>query len=212
MKVKLLGSLSSKGRTKFSLRASKGTTLRALLEGIKEGELFPGNPNLIVFINGIEFHMLGGYDATVNDSDEITILPAAHGGSGFSVWMLEGNADATAHRGATLVRCRRACLNDMGHVYFVAMQTWYALAHGELLANKPEVDFLLRLSRQKRISLAVERCGATGGGNDDVVTVCFGDEGAMRSMAPAERATIVPEAGAGDAQLTMAEESALTAI
>ncbi|MDG7036124.1 MAG: MoaD/ThiS family protein [Nitrososphaerota archaeon] len=210
MKIKLLGSLSYKGRTRFNVRTQGPIKLKALLEKIPNGELTPGNPNLIVFINGVEFHMLGGYDAIVSESDEVTILPAAHGGSGFSVRISDNDTGVTAQKGVISVRCSRSCLRYMGHVYFTALQTWYALANDELIAKKPEVDYLMRLSRQRRISLAVKRCGAEGKPNKDVVTVSFGEYDMIGLMMPSKNITILPETG--EDALIMGEESALTAI
>ncbi|MCL4340299.1 MAG: MoaD/ThiS family protein [Thaumarchaeota archaeon] len=210
MKIKLLGSLSYKGRTRFNVRTQGPITLKALLKRIQNGELTPGNPNLIVFINGVEFHMLGGYDALVNVSDEVTILPAAHGGSGFSVRIFDEDAYIIAQKGVINVRCSRSCLRYMGLLYFTALQTWHALANDELIAKKPEVDFLMRLSRQRRISLAIKRCGAEGKPNKDVVTVSFGEYDKMDLMTPSKNIEILPETG--ENTLIMSEESALTAI
>lgn len=43
----------------------------------RSGEI---RPDIIVFINGRDFNLLGGKNAKINDGDEIIILPSVHGG------------------------------------------------------------------------------------------------------------------------------------
>ena len=45
----------------------------------------------------------------------------------------------------------------------VAAQTFASLESGQLLANKPEMDLLLRLARTAQISQAIQRVGARRG-------------------------------------------------
>lgn len=39
------------------------------------------NTSYIVFVNGVDFMIVGGYDYEVRDGDKLTFIPISHGGS-----------------------------------------------------------------------------------------------------------------------------------
>ncbi len=82
MKVKFYGSLTRGIGDETIINMPEGSTLNDLLKQLnqKNSEISPDNPNLIIFINDAESHLLGGMKAKLNDNDTVSILPAAHGG------------------------------------------------------------------------------------------------------------------------------------
>ncbi|MDG6932986.1 MAG: MoaD/ThiS family protein [Nitrososphaerota archaeon] len=82
MKVKFYGSLSKGIGGEITVDMPAGSTLSDLLKQLhqKNPEISPDNPDLIIFINDAESHLSGGLKAKLNESDAVSILPAAHGG------------------------------------------------------------------------------------------------------------------------------------
>jgi len=82
VKVKLYGSLIQGIGNEIDINMPSSSTLMDLLNFLSKNnsEINPENPNLIIFINDAEAHLYGGLKAKLNDSDVISILPAAHGG------------------------------------------------------------------------------------------------------------------------------------
>ncbi|MGC8568719.1 MAG: hypothetical protein ACP5LW_01770 [Nitrososphaeria archaeon] len=66
------------------------------------------------------------------------------------------------------VEIKGDCIKSLGALMLIAEQTLFAMKNGELLARKPELDFLMRLAGTDQIFLAQERCG----GKDNVIYVC----------------------------------------
>jgi len=67
-----------------------------------------------------------------------------------------------------MVKIKGDCVKSLGALVLIAEQTIFAMKNGELLARKPELDFLMRLAGTDQIFLAQERCG----GNDHEIYVC----------------------------------------
>ncbi len=82
VKVKFYGSLSKGIGGEITVDMPAGSTLSDLLKQLhqKNPEISPDNPDLIIFINDAESHLSGGLKAKLNESDAVSILPAAHGG------------------------------------------------------------------------------------------------------------------------------------
>ena len=82
VKVKFYGSLSKGIGSEITVDMPAGSTLSDLLKQLhqKNPEISPDNPDLIIFINDAESHLSGGLKAKLNESDAVSILPAAHGG------------------------------------------------------------------------------------------------------------------------------------
>lgn len=91
VKIELYGFLRNLTRTKdVIIEAPEGSTLRELLlitsskipelrEAISsDGQL---KPYFMLFVNGVDYELLGGYDYVVRDGDSLQLLPISHGGS-----------------------------------------------------------------------------------------------------------------------------------
>ncbi len=172
IKVKLLGSFAQGIGKEVELPASDVKKVRDVLERFKgrNPEVYPGNPNVIVLVNGVEVGVLKGLDTELKDGDEVVLLPAAHGGSGvacLSVQPQEGLLEVLdrirRETGAIVQVCSAECILSRRHVELVALQTMKALEDGELLAEKPEMDFLMRISLEDQIDKAIRKCGYKGG-------------------------------------------------
>ncbi len=59
------------------------------------------------------------------------------------------------------VNIKNECIQNIGFIYLVAMQTIFALQNGELLAKTPEIDFLMRIAKTNQIFKAKKRCSAS---------------------------------------------------
>jgi len=70
------------------------------------------------------------------------------------------------------VNLKAGCIKKPGVLYLVALQTIFAIKKGELLAKKPEIDFLMRLARTDQIFLAKKICD----GSDHTVYIIEGDD------------------------------------
>ncbi|MFP3165833.1 MAG: hypothetical protein RXR36_00910 [Nitrososphaeria archaeon] len=70
------------------------------------------------------------------------------------------------------VNLKDECVKKPGVLYLVALQTIFAIQNGELLAKKPEIDFLMRLARTDQIFLAKKICG----GSDHTVYIIEKDD------------------------------------
>lgn len=71
-----------------------------------------------------------------------------------------------------MVNLRDECLKKPGVLYLVALQTMFAMQKGELLAKKPEIDFLMRLAKTDQIFLAKKICSGT----DHIVYIIESDD------------------------------------
>ncbi|MGC8568718.1 MAG: MoaD/ThiS family protein [Nitrososphaeria archaeon] len=82
MKIKLYGSLSRKLGKELDYSVDGSKTLENILDDLSktEPDLKPGNPNVLIFVNDVELSLIGGLKYRPKDSDEIKILPVAHGG------------------------------------------------------------------------------------------------------------------------------------
>jgi molybdopterin converting factor small subunit/tRNA threonylcarbamoyladenosine modification (KEOPS) complex Cgi121 subunit len=186
IKVKLLGSFSQ-GIGK-EIEVEGVTDVLGLLERFrgKNRELYPENPNIIVLVNGIEVGVLNGLKTKLKDGDEVIILPAAHGGStpdfrfkafrvkGLSIDRLEEVRKGL--RSVIIQACGTECVYSYQQLYYLALQTWEAIDRKELLAEKPEMDFLLRLAIDDQITSSVKLCGLHG---QEGFLVIFGKEEAV---------------------------------
>ncbi|MCS7098554.1 MAG: MoaD family protein [Candidatus Methanomethyliaceae archaeon] len=91
VKVRYLAVLKGLSKEPIKEVSINGDSLLNLLEFLKSIEneelklrLFDKSgeirPDIIIFINGRDFNLLGGKNSKINDGDEITILPSVHGG------------------------------------------------------------------------------------------------------------------------------------
>lgn len=181
IRVKLLGSFIHGIGKEVEVSAENVKKVRDLLELLKgrNPEVYPGNPNVIVLVNGVEVGVLKGLDTELKDGDEVVLLPAAHGGSNvicLSVQPQEGLLEVLERirkeSGAIVQVCSAECILSLTHAELIARQTIKALEDGELLADKPEVDFLMRVSLEDQISRAMKKCGYKGGPS---LLIIFGD-------------------------------------
>ena len=171
IKVKLLGSFAQGIGKEVELPASEVRKVRDVLERFKgrNPEVYPGNPNVIVLVNGVEVGVLKGLDTELKEGDEVVLLPAAHGGSGATCLFVQPQEDLLKildrirrDTGAIVQVCSAECVLSKRHVELIAFQTVKALEDGELLAEKPEMDFLLRISLEDQINKAIKKCGYKG--------------------------------------------------
>lgn len=171
IKVKLLGSFARGIGKEVELSASEAKKVRDLLERFKgrNPEVYPGNPNIIVLVNGVEVGVLRGLDTELKDGDEVVLLPAAHGGSGIVCLSVQPQKDLLEivdrirkDTGAIIQVCSAECVLSKKHVELIALQTMKALEDEELLAEKPEMDFLVRISLEDQINKAIKKCGYKG--------------------------------------------------
>lgn len=186
IKVRLLGSFSQ-GIGK-EVKVNEVNDVLDLLERFRgrNRELYPENPNIIVLVNGVEVGVLNGLKTKLKDGDEVTILPAAHGGSTsdfcFKAFRAEGltiDRLEEVRRGMDSViiqACSKKCVYSYQQLYYLALQTWEALNRNELLAEKPEIDYLLRLAIDDQITSSVKLCGLHG---QEGFLVIFGKEEAV---------------------------------
>ena len=65
------------------------------------------------------------------------------------------------------VNVKNKCLKRPQVLYLLALQTIYAIKNDELLAKRPEIDFLLRLAKTDQIYQAKDLCS----GNDHTIYV-----------------------------------------
>jgi tRNA threonylcarbamoyladenosine modification (KEOPS) complex Cgi121 subunit len=90
-------------------------------------------------------------------------------------------------------------------IEFIAAQTFQASSSGGLLANKPEIDFLLRLAGTTQISKAIRDAGAKPG--DPFVLVVAGRTRLRRP--PDLDGTELPRRELTEAELQRVEKAAL---
>ena len=181
IKVKLLGSFTQGIGKEVDMPSKEVRTVKDVLERLRgrNSEVYPGNPNIIILVNGVEVGVLKGLDTELKDGDKVVLLPAAHGGSVvtcFSVepqdGLLEKVEEIRRESGAIVQVCLANCLFSERQVEMLALQTIYALKHGELLADKAEMDFLMRVSLEDQIDKAIEKCGYKG---RETILVIFGE-------------------------------------
>ncbi|MDE1852810.1 MAG: hypothetical protein KGI38_03565 [Thaumarchaeota archaeon] len=70
---------------------------------------------------------------------------------------------ASANPGALVLAARAGSVRNEFLVEMLAAQTFQAMSSGSLLANKPEIDLLLRLAGTTQISRAIEDHGTRPG-------------------------------------------------
>lgn len=171
IRVKLLGSFVQGIGKEVELPAEKVKRVKDILERFKgrNPEIYPGNPNIIVLVNGVEAGVLKGLDTELKDGDEVVLLPAAHGGSSIICFLVQPQKNLLEvidrirkESGAIVQICSAECILSGRHIELVAHQTIKALKDGELLADKPEVDFLMRISLEDQINKAIKKCGYKG--------------------------------------------------
>ena len=83
MKIRFFGSISQTRELDLTLEGEK-----ELLDVIRGNEVLKKNlllnnsirPDVLVLINGIDYRLLGGSKAKLNEGDEIVIIPINHGG------------------------------------------------------------------------------------------------------------------------------------
>lgn len=187
IRVKVYGSLSRGVGKELEVDGEAGRTLAELLSelGSKNREISPDNPDIIIFVNGVEAHLLGGLKYRLKDGDEVAILPAAHGGEEAPrVHVCLGSPDSEV---LFSVSVKPECAGSEGLLTLIAHQVYYAYTRGEMRSRKPEVEFLLRLAATDQISEAISRCA---GGL--AVYVCRGEREVRITKDDLERA----EAGA----------------
>ncbi|MEM1681247.1 MAG: MoaD/ThiS family protein [Sulfolobales archaeon] len=91
VKIELYGFLRNLAGTKdVVIEVPEGSTLRELLfitsskiPGLREAISPDGQlkPYFMLFINEVDYELLGGYDYVVRDGDSLQLLPISHGGS-----------------------------------------------------------------------------------------------------------------------------------
>ena len=89
MKVVFLGGLKRIAGESVELSVEKPTKLRDLIKLLSEklpkvteflDSVKGVKPGFLMFINGIDYSLLGGVDATIDDDDVIHVVPVNHGG------------------------------------------------------------------------------------------------------------------------------------
>ncbi|RLE47469.1 MAG: hypothetical protein DRJ31_08815 [Candidatus Methanomethylicota archaeon] len=173
VKVKLLGSLAKGVGREVDIKIEGEIKVRDLIEKFrgKNRELYPENPNIIVLVNGIEIGVLNKLDTTIKNEDEVILLPAAHGGAEVHVraYLVEPHPnildelnEIRKKTNAIVQIVDPSCVASLDHIRLIAFQTWEAMKNDELMAEKPEIDLLMRFALTDQINLAIERCGYKG--------------------------------------------------
>jgi len=89
MKIVFLGGLKRLAGESIELTIEKPVKLRDLINMLLEK--LPGasefldpvkgvKPGFLMFINGVDYSLLGGIDATIDNDDVIHVVPVNHGG------------------------------------------------------------------------------------------------------------------------------------
>ncbi len=169
IRVKLYGSVSKGIGKELVLEGGAGKEVHELLSelSVKNRDLSPDNPDLIIFINGVEAHLLGGLKYRLKDGDELSVMPAAHGGS--EAPQVKACIGQPAGEVLFKVLVKPECITSEGLLTLLATQVYYAYLRNEMKGRKPEIEFLLRLAGTDQINDAIKRCGG-----DVEVYVCRG--------------------------------------
>ena len=112
---------------------------------------------------------------------------------------------ADANPGSMVQAAKEELLRNESFVELLAAQTLQAESSGGLLANKPEIDFLLRLAGTTQISRAIRDAGAKSG--DQFVLVVAGRSVVRRPSGFGGKE--LPRLGLTDSELARIEKAAL---
>ncbi len=92
LKVKFVGALRHiSGKTQLSVNTQEAATVQQLVETLsrqipelshtlRSQELNDPRSNTLILVNGREISVLGGYEAQLEDGDEVVFIPVVHGG------------------------------------------------------------------------------------------------------------------------------------
>ncbi len=195
IRVRLLGGAKrSIGREYVDINADR-LSVRELLSFLasmsNDPSIFTYN-NIIVVINGAEASLLGGLDAVISSNDKVSVLTVVHGGCNERYEMVRLGRDelyVMLFTFTALIDDPIRFLMDIKgmdntlhiqvvntdnilgreHVVEVVKQSIEAERRGVLLAERVEMDMLLRLAYTDQIARAIEVVGLRHGINNAMV-------------------------------------------
>ncbi|MCS7107913.1 MAG: hypothetical protein NZ911_00715 [Sulfolobales archaeon] len=161
------------------------------------------NTSYIVFINGVDFMVVNGYDYVVKDGDKLTFIPISHGGSYVpdvkEVWSnLRGELgkvvlsiyEVSYDDALKLVRDLdkfqiEDCITQIlpstliisdKQLLLASLLTFKAIDEGRNLSKKPYIEFLLRLFSNRQIFEVVNKLKEIKSSSYLLIRVCRGSK------------------------------------
>ncbi len=157
------------------------------------------NTSYMVFVNDVDFMLVGGYDYEVSEGDKLTFIPISHGGSNAAnvdeVWgklcadlsrielavseirrdealKLINEIDEVQVEGCiTQVLPSTLVLSDK-QILLASLLTFKAIEEGRNISRKPHIEFLLRLFSNRQISDVVNMIKDVRSSKYYVIRVC----------------------------------------
>jgi len=158
--------------------ASVAEILQFLVSISSESSLLNPN-NLIVAINGVDSSALQGRQSLARSGDTVTVVTVVHGGADYTIdgnhvliigiRSVEGNAGKlvdrlrSEHKNLSIQALQADAVYGTEHPLEILRMTLEIEKRKIMLANSPEVEFLLRLACTDQISEAIERVGLKSG-------------------------------------------------
>ncbi len=169
------------------------------------------NTSYVVFVNDVDFMVVGGYDYEVRDGDKITFIPISHGGlhtGNFKEVLGKLYEDLSRMRlslrelccedALTLIRdidrmqvdgCITQILPSTlimsdKQLLLASLLTFKAIEGGKSISRKPYIEFLLRLFSKRQINEVINMLKTIKSDSYLLIRVCKGAEVLARSSHP----------------------------
>lgn len=163
----------------------------------------------ILFINGVDYMLLGGYDYRVRDGDVLTFIPISHGGSNTKdikrVWGLLTNKlnsiklevyeiskdeasqiikdlDKYQFRGCITQVLPKCLVISDKQLLLASLLTFKAIERNEMISKKQHIEFLIRLFSNRQINEVIKFIGRVNSEKYLLVTVCSEQEGRHKDV------------------------------
>lgn len=163
----------------------------------------------ILFINGVDYMLLGGYDYRVRDGDVLTFIPISHGGSNTEdikrVWDLLTNKlnsiklevyeiskdeasqiikdlDKYQFRGCIIQVLPKCLVISDKQLLLASLLTFKAIERNEMISKKQHIEFLIRLFSNRQINEVIKFISRVNSEKYLLITICSEQEGRHRDV------------------------------
>jgi len=162
----------------------------------------------ILFINGVDYMLLGGYDYEVRDGDTLTFIPISHGGSNTEdikrIWNLLTSKlnsmklevyevgrdealriikdlDNYQFKGCITQVLPRCLVISDKQLLLASLLTFKAVERKEMISKKKHIEFLIRLFSNRQINEVINLISKVVSEKYLLITVCLEQEGEDRT-------------------------------
>lgn len=176
--IRLLGGAKKavgKPTVDLDMPSASVTEILQFLTGISADSRLLQPNNLIVAVNGVDSAALQGQQTLAKSGDTVTIVTVVHGGADYlinnihasiiGVRRIEGDAGKlidrlrAEHKGVSIQAVNAEAVYGTDHLLGIIRMTLEAEKRKIMLANKREIELLLRLACTHQISDAMMRAG-----------------------------------------------------